>query len=278
MNNLPFGEKLQNHALNHRLNQEFQKIIRTENNLIIRNIDTQRYWVNEHYLIVQINKKTFNIAESIIEIIEAYIEAQKENFNNFIKYCEMLLELNKTNNKQITDFIIQQLSPNVDARIFEIVSFSILKIYYKKKCITWKKCTEKEFKIEKLKLYKTGRTNANDGGIDFVMKPLGRFFQVTETLDFKKYFLDIDKIEKYPITFVIKTEQSISSIKNLLKIQAKQQYYVEEIINKYLNAIEDIININSLKEIINELSISEIKQIIENIIIYSKLEFNIEDN
>lgn len=31
---------------------------------------------------------------------------------------------------------------------------------------------------------KTGRTNANDGGIDFVTKPLGRFFQVTETLDF----------------------------------------------------------------------------------------------
>jgi len=39
-------------------------------------------------------------------------------------------------------------------------------------------------------LYKTGRTNANDVGIDFVMKPLGRFFQVTETLDVRKYFLD----------------------------------------------------------------------------------------
>ena len=37
-------------------------------------------------------------------------------------------------------------------------------------------------------LYKTGRTNANDGGIDFVLKPLGKFLQVTETLDFKKYF------------------------------------------------------------------------------------------
>ncbi|WP_143437709.1 hypothetical protein [Hydrocoleum sp. CS-953] len=51
---------------------------------------------------------------------------------------------------------------------------------------------------ENLKFYKTGRTNANDGGIDFVMKPLGRFFQVTETTDFKKFFLDTDKIEKYP--------------------------------------------------------------------------------
>ncbi len=29
---------------------------------------------------------------------------------------------------------------------------------------------------KKLQLYKTGRTNANDGGIDFVMRPIGRFF------------------------------------------------------------------------------------------------------
>ena len=49
-----------------------------------------------------------------------------------------------------------------------------------------------ELNAEYLVLYKTGRTNANDGGIDFVMKPLGRFFQVTETIDAGKYFLDID--------------------------------------------------------------------------------------
>jgi len=66
---------------------------------------------------------------------------------------------------------------------------------------------------ENLKLYKTGRTNANDGGIDFVMKPLGRFFQVTETLDVKKYFLDIEKIERYPITFVIKLEKTTDDIR-----------------------------------------------------------------
>ena len=48
---------------------------------------------------------------------------------------------------------------------------------------------------ENLKLYKTGRTNANDGGIDFVMKPLGRFFQVTETLDFKNTFLTLIKFK-----------------------------------------------------------------------------------
>lgn len=39
-----------------------------------------------------------------------------------------------------------------------------------------------------LRLYKTGRTNANDGGIDFVLKPVGRFFQVTEVGRYDKYF------------------------------------------------------------------------------------------
>ncbi|MCS1410631.1 MAG: hypothetical protein M2R45_03826 [Verrucomicrobia subdivision 3 bacterium] len=39
------------------------------------------------------------------------------------------------------------------------------------------------------------------------MRPLGRFFQVTETTDVKKYFLDIDKVQRYPITFVVKSSE-----------------------------------------------------------------------
>ena len=62
----------------------------------------------------------------------------------------------------------------------------------------------------------TGRTNANDGGIDFVMRPLGRFFQVTETLDVRKYFLDIDKVEHYPVSFVIKSAESADALRQKL--------------------------------------------------------------
>lgn len=103
-----------------------------------------------------------------------------------------MLTLESTDKDGIKNFILGLLAPNVDARLFEIVSFSILKFYYIEQNIYWGYELEK-IEAENLKLYKTGRTNANDGGIDFVMKPLGRFFQVTETLDFKKYFLDIDK-------------------------------------------------------------------------------------
>lgn len=129
-----------------------------------------------------------------------------------------------------------------------------------------------------MKLYKTGRTNANDGGIDFVMKPLGRFFQVTETLDFKKYFLDIEKIEKYPITFVIKSTDSIADIKAKLEEDALKTYPVRAIVEKYLSCIEEVINIPQLMEYF-EIVITNglLLKVLDEIILQSKVEFNYSD-
>ena len=60
---LPFGEKLQNHALNHRMNQEFKKHFDICDYFpIIRVVETQRYWINENLLNVTANKQVFNIA------------------------------------------------------------------------------------------------------------------------------------------------------------------------------------------------------------------------
>lgn len=127
-------------------------------------------------------------------------------------------------------------------------------------------------------LYKTGRTNANDGGIDFVMRPLGRFFQVTETLDFKKYFLDIDKIERFPLSFVIKSEESVDDLLSKLKNDALKTYVVQKVVDDYLNCIEEIINIPQLKSYLSELeSKNLIPDILKEIILQSKVEFNYED-
>ena len=53
---LPFGQKLQNHALNHRLNQEFRKFFPTLGyEPIIRDVETTRYWFNENLLLDQIS-------------------------------------------------------------------------------------------------------------------------------------------------------------------------------------------------------------------------------
>ena len=64
-----------------------------------------------------------------------------------------------------------------------------MKFYYKDKSIFWGFTSEPDKVFtENLKLYKTGRTNANDGGIDFVMKPLGRFFSSNRNFRFQKIF------------------------------------------------------------------------------------------
>ena len=272
---LPFGAKLQNHSLNNRTNSEFLKFFPTANLIpIIRNQETNRYWVNDSLLWIDINNKHYNIAEAVIAIVDEYVKTKQDSFIRFINQCQQMQTVGSKDKQGIKNFILSLLAPNVDARLFEIVSYSILKFYYIEQNIYWGYELEK-VEPENLKLYKTGRTNANDGGIDFVMKPLGRFFQVTETLDFKKYFLDIEKIEKYPITFVIKAEDSIAGIKKKLESDALKTYPVKAIVKKYLNCIEEIINIPILTTYLQTVEQNGLLlKVLDEIILQSKVEFN----
>lgn len=277
---LPFGSKLQNHALNSRLNDEFKKFYPTIGKPpIVRNMETQRYWVQEDLLLVTIrNKKgkdrVYNIAQAIIDIIDKYVQTKKEAFEKFLKTCQKLSELGNKDPKGAIDFVIKQLRPNVDARVFEIVSYAVLKTKYKQETI-WIGESKEDVTEEFLVLYKTGRTNANDGGIDFVMRPLGRFFQVTETVNVNKYFLDIDKVQKFPITFVVKSDQDVDYIREEIRKQAVQKYKVESVVESYMNAIEDIINVEDLANMFNDIVESgELENVMSEIIIQSKIEFN----
>lgn len=275
---LPFGAKLQNHSLNNRTNSEFQNLFPTANLIpIIRNQETNRYWINDNLLWIVLNGQHYNIAEAIIAIIDEYVKTKMDSFVRFINQCEQMQTIRSKDKDGIKKFILSLLAPNVDARLFEIVSYSILKFYYIEQNIYWGYELEK-IKSENLKLYKTGRTNANDGGIDFVMKPLGRFFQVTETTDFKKYFLDIEKIEKYPITFVIKSTESISEIKEKLESDALKTYPVKAIVTKYLDCIEEIINIPILRDYLQTVEENGILiKVLDEIVLQSKVEFNYSD-
>ena len=272
---LPFCRKIQNHSFNNRVNSEFEKYFKEEIDFIpvIRNLETKRYWINENLLLV----KNVNISNAVIEIIQAYFETKQEAFLGFIKACEELQKVENKDEKNIEGFIIGLLAPNVDARLFEIVSYSILKFFYHDQNIIWGFDMD-SLKEEKLSLYKTGRTNANDGGIDFVMRPLGRFFQVTETLDFKKYFLDIDKIQKYPITFVIKSEESVEQLLGKIKTNASKIYSIQSVVEKYMDCIEEVINIATLRERFNEATKQGyLKPILDEIILQSKVEFNYDE-
>jgi hypothetical protein len=277
---LPFGSKLQNHALNNRMNSEFEKYFPSSDfKPILRDQATNRYWINEHLLNVKIGKITINISKSIIGIIDEYVTVKQDAFQRFVASCEALQDINSSEFTSVEEFITGLLAPNVDARLFEIVSYSILKYYYHDQTIIWGYEMDK-LNTENLKLYKTGRTNANDGGIDFVMKPLGKFFQVTETLDFKKYFLDIDKIQKYPITFVIKSDEDVENLRRKIKENTNKMYSISAIVDKYMACIEEIINIPMLnirfKDAVQK---GYLNRILDEIVLQSKVEFNyVEDD
>lgn len=291
---LPFGTKLQNHALNHRMNQEFKKYFPICPFIpIIREVDTKKYWINNNLLNINVNGMLYNISLAIIDVINKYIEVKVSALESFIKTCEQLKTIKNQDSEKIKFFILSLLSLNVDARIFEIVSYSILKFDYFQRVVYWgygiipdvestiKDTIEgrvEEVFRENLVLYKTGRTNANDGGIDFVMKPLGRFFQVTETTDVKKYFLDINKLKKFPVTFVIKSTEKESVLREKIKEGAIAQYGVDAIVKKYMACVEEIINIDKLIESLNKIELQgDLNKVLTEIIVQSKVEFNYEN-
>lgn len=276
---LPFGGRLQNHALNSRMNEEFKRYFpQVEYIPILRNLRTNRYWINENLLKVPVGRRKYNIASPVIMIIDRYIEAKRDAFKRFIETSERLKEVAGENDLQVENFIVGLLAPNVDARIFEIVSYAILKYYYHDQVVYFGFDLE-SIHEENLMLYKTGRTNANDGGIDFVMRPLGRFFQVTETIDVRKYLLDIDKIEKYPISFVIKSEEELERLRQRLKEGAEKRYSVKAIVEKYMACIEEIINLPVLRERLKEASSQgNLRDVLNEIVTQSKVEFNYDED
>jgi hypothetical protein len=280
---LPFGAKLQNHALNARLNDEFKKYYpNVEQEPIVRDVATQRYWIQEDLLLTKVRHKdgsdrTHNIAKAVIDIVDAYVATKRAAFESFLQTCRQIAELAKAAPNKAIDFVTQQLQPNVDARVFEIVSYAVLKAKYGLETF-WIGKTRDSVDEEVLTLYKTGRTNANDGGIDFVMKPLGRFFQVTETVDVHKYFLDIDKVQRFPITFVVKSSQSKEEIRAAIRAQAVAKYKIKAIVETYMKAVEEIINVDALGKAFGEVVKSgKIHDVMEEIVLQSKVEFNYGD-
>lgn len=191
------GSKLQNHALNSRVNGEFKnKVSNIANDLII--IINGKYLIHIDYLY----EKQYDISKTCCKIIEKYMELLITKDHALFKILQEMQVL--TDYREKKRRIQDLLSEDAEARIFEIISYAILKNHYKNIKVYFGYSLD-NIQEEELHLFKTGRTNANDGGIDFVMHPVGRFFQVTEVNNYDKYLLDIDKVMHFPITFVIKT-------------------------------------------------------------------------
>ncbi len=263
------GSKLQNHALNSRINGEFKnKFPDIINDLIIANHG--KYLIHIDYLYIN----NHDISKTCCRIIEKYIELIMAKDHDLINTLQKMKKLTDYTDKK--KHIGDLLTEDAEARIFEIISYAILKNHYSNIKVYFGYNLD-AIKEEKLQLFKTGRTNANDGGIDFVMRPVGRFFQVTEVNNYDKYLLDIDKVMHFPITFVIKSlsskEHVLEELNNYIDKRANGMRVIE---NRYRTAIEEIITINELQKWLYDLADKDIDGIIRDIDIYYKLEMNVD--
>ena len=101
---------------------------------------------------------------------------------------------------------------------------------------------------------------------------------MTETVDVGKYFLDIDKVQRYPITFVVKTEETKQTLMEKLRIQAMAKYGIRKVVERYMDCIEEIINVPSLISHFDTIvAKGKIKPVIKEIILQSRLEFHVEE-
>ncbi|MCU6216514.1 type II restriction endonuclease [Enterobacter bugandensis] len=246
MKSLPFGSKLQNHPLDNRLNDEFRRSFQVEDNYLpVQDASTgtlKRRKISL-FLLSEDGMSPEQASRFTTSAIELYIKEIEEKQNEFLTSIEQA-----QSKKEILEFIEVSYGQNADARLFEIVSYSILNLYFSQKTISINNVNER------FQLFKTGRTNANDGGIDFVLRPIGKFFQVTEVLDFRKYFLDFDKINRFPMSFVVKTEMSPEQTLFIIKENA-QKSMPEHLSARYMALFEDIFTVQTLREIV--ISIAE---------------------
>lgn len=263
------GSRLQNHALNSRVNGEFKNKFPTiTNNLIV--IDNSKYLLHIDYLYVG----QTDISKTAIKVIEKYIDLLIAKDHALIQILEEMQELTDYTEKK--NRIVTLLNEDAEARIFEIISYAILRNHYKSIKVYFG-YTPDTIREEELQLFKTGRTNANDGGIDFVMRPVGRFFQVTEVSSYDKYLLDIDKVMHFPISFVIKTNSSKQTVLKALEAYIEERANGMRVIReRYEKAIEEVITINELKEWTSELRDSDVDDIIRDIDIYYRLEMHMD--
>lgn len=268
-NSLYGGEKLQNHGYNNRAIGEFRNKTKTVEDLFINK--GGKYKIYCDYLYVDGK----DLSKIINAIIEKYIYLIKTKDENTIGAIENITQ--ETDPQKKRESLKKILEEDAEARLFEIISFAILKMYYSKKLVFFGE-DEDSINNSNLILYKTGRTNANDGGIDFVLKPMGRFFQVTEVGKYDKYFLDIDKVLRFPVTFVVKTDKDKGVILSEMIEALKNKYGdTNELIETYTAAIEEIITMNELRKIVDTFSNDDVINVTNTITTYFNLEMNIDE-
>ena len=275
MKALPFGAKLQNHPLDNRLNDEFARQMGVTGSLLpvlATRIDGKKGRVISIELLAHSATPSKATAAFVVDAVSAYVRLIA------LKQDAVLKEIEDIENLDGFEKIFEEaFAPESDARLFEIVSFVILAEHFRRQSV-WIGQARHEVHQERLALFRAGRTNANDGGIDFVLKPLGRIFQVTETLDFRKYFLDFEKVNRYPISFVIKTEKKAESVMSDIRSGAeKSGEYEAKRLDQYMDLFEEVITLDGLRAIAKEIPESALGRMREQLLVQFQLEYGLLD-
>lgn len=262
------GSKLQNHALNSRVNGEFRNWFHSEKDLII--INDGKYLLHIDYLLID----GYDISLIAKEIIEEYISLLQRKDRSLAQLLDIIRQETQLSKKK--KLLDELLTEDAEARLFELISYAILKHHYRNQLVYFGHTPEEVIPYP-LELYKTGRTNANDGGIDFVMRPVGRFFQVTEVGQYDKYLLDIDKVLHFPITFVVKTYKSREQLQSEINAYIHDKSGGMLVLKaRYERAFEELITINELRTWLDEMSGDAIDSVISDIDFYYSMELNLK--
>lgn len=274
MKAMPFGAKLQNHPLDNRLNDEFSRQMDVNGAMlpvIASTVNGQKSRVISRDLLASGGADPINTAKFVIAVIQHYVDLISKKQTNVIEEIEEINDIDA-----LMAFFEEAFLPNSDARLFEIASYVVLHHHYKSASV-WIGDSKESVKEVSLELFRAGRTNANDGGIDFVLKPLGRIFQVTETLDFRKYFLDFEKLNRYPITFVVKTEAEKSEVKKRIESDALKNNISTDIITMYMSLFEEVITVMDLRGMASNFELDLLPSIRNELSVQFKLEYGLFD-
>lgn len=157
------------------------------------------------------------------------------------------------------------LSEDAEKNIFGIVSYAVLKNHYRQTKVYFG-YNRNAFRQYELQLFRTWRMNASDNGIDFVMRPAGRIFRVKDAGRYDEYLRDIDSVNHFPITFVVKTNSTSKQVlRELFAFIRQRGDVMRNVEEQYRDAIEEIITINELRKWLNDLSDKDVNNVVRDL-------------
>ncbi|HFT8009239.1 TPA: hypothetical protein ACU9T0_001055 [Burkholderia cenocepacia] len=275
MRSLPFGSKLQNHPLDNRLNDEFTRQLGLDDSFAPvepATINGQKARVLSRRLLNYQGADPVNVARFVMATVEAYVDKITANQSSALEEIQAI-----ETPEDLAEFFDLAFAANSDARLFEIASYVLLAEHYRGQYV-YIGTNRDNITRTPLALFRTGRTNANDGGIDFLLQPLGRLYQVTETLDFRKYFLDFEKVNRFPISFVIKIEADKSDVIERIRRDAERSgQYSQELLDLYMSLFQEIFTLYELQEMAGRIPATSIQRIKNELSLQFQLEFGLLD-